>query len=312
MSSLYNSIIIGGGPAGVSCALELINEHETNFLLLEKGASLGGKLHIISCSVRDLGGVYFDSGQEYLNSLQLCIDKFKVPYRTGAIVQKVDLLRKIVFVAGEKLEARTMVIAAGVRTQKLMPTGQNELCEQIIYYVEGREKEIWGKRVVVVGGGDSAVIEAINAAKNGSVVTVVSRSPLRARPDLVQSILASKNIEVLQDYEVVAVLGTSTISAIEVLNRSTGDKTVLPTEIVVAKIGSVPNSELFTGQIALDQEGYVIVDQHMQTSVTAVYAAGDIIDARYLRIGTAIGGGVAIAHEILRSLGLQKKTCTQS
>jgi len=296
----YNAIILGGGLAGISCALELIHEHETNFLLLESSAKLGGQLPLIKFSIRDLGGAFFKDGQELLDQINSSVEKFSVPYKKDVSVTGVDLKKKQVFTSAGNFETTAIVIATGLRTRLLDVKADANLIEQIIYWVEGREEDVWNTNVTVIGGGDYATIEALGAAQHGSKVTLVNRGPLRARPDLKQDVENNPNLKLLLGYEVSAIKGSPNIESVEVTNPKTGETVAIPTNRLVVKIGMMPNTELFKDSLSLDGGGYIPVSKDMQTSISGVYAIGDVTDARYLRLGTAVGGGVAAANELLR------------
>ena len=302
----YHAIILGGGPAGLGCALELVNERENNFILLEASDGIGGQLRLVTCPIRNLGGAYYQDGQDLLRSMISSVERFAVPCRTNANVESVDLANRRVYIGAELLEAENLAIATGLRAAKLSAEYDEGLAGRIIYRVEGREPELWNRKVTVCGGGDNAAIEALAAAQHSSTVTLVSRSPLRARPDLVQELTNHPNVRVLIGFEVAAVRGSGRIESVEVRSRATGQTLSIASDCVVAKLGSLPNTDLFAGQARLDERGYMVVDKHMRTSVPGVYAAGDVTDSGYLRLGPAIGAGVAVACEILRSIRVQR------
>jgi thioredoxin reductase (NADPH) len=301
---MYNAIILGGGPAGLACALELLNERENNFVLLESSDSIGGQLRSVTCPIRNLGGAYYQDGRDLLRSMILSVERFAVPCRTTTDVRQVDLSNRRIHTAEEVFQVRYILIATGVRTRELTAKFDEGLAGLIIYQVEGREAELWNRKVTIFGGGDNAAIEALAAAQHSSQVTVASRSPLRARPDLVQELMNHPNVDIRVGFEVAAIRGSGRIETVDLRNRSNGQIVSIASDRVVAKLGSLPNTELFAGQLRLDDGGYIVVDKHMQTSAPGVYAAGDVTDFRYLRLGPALGAGVAVAREILRSLFL--------
>jgi thioredoxin reductase (NADPH) len=296
----YDAIILGGGLAGISCALELIHEHQTNFMLLESSGQLGGQLPLIKFTIRDLGGAFYKNGQDLLDSVNYSVEKFAVPYKTNVAVTRVDLSKKQVFTNAGDFEARTIVIATGLRTRLLDVKAEANLLQEIIYWVEGREEDVWNTNVTVIGGGDYATIEALGAAQHGSKVTLVNRGPLRARPDLTEDTKNNPNMKLLLGYEVSAIKGSQNIESVEVTNQKSGEVIAIPTNRLVVKIGSMPNTELFEDELSLGSGGYITVGKDMQTAIPGVYAIGDVTDARYLRLGTAVGGGVTAAHELLR------------
>ncbi len=258
----------------------------------------------VTCPIRNLGGAYYEDGRDLLRSMILSVERFAVPCRTKTDVRQVDLANRWIHTGEEVFEAQYILIATGVRTRELTAEFDEGLAGLIIYQVEGREAELWNRKVTVSGGGDNAAIEALAAAQHSSQVTVASRSPLRARPDLVHELMNHPNVDMRVGFEIAAVRGSGRIETVDLRNRINGQIVSIPSDCVVAKLGSQPNTELFAGQLRLDDGGYIVVDKHMQTSATGVYAAGDVTDSRYLRIGPALGGGVAVAREILRLVRL--------
>jgi len=124
----------------------------------------------------------------------------------------------------------------------------------------------------------------------------------RARPDLIRDTQKSKKIEVLFNTEVLKLIGNDKIEAVEVQNTKTNHIRQLPGQLVVAKIGMAPNSELFEGQVKMNRKKHIAVDQYMRTSEPGVFAIGDLTFPNYWRIGVAVGQGLMAAREVINYL----------
>ena len=159
-----------------------------------------------------------------------------------------------------------------------------------------------GRDVVVIGGGDSATLDALELARHGSTVTLVHRSPaLSARDDIVEQIRREPGIENLAGWELESVHGGEQLEEV-VLQRADGQRRRVLAQGLVVKIARVPRTQLFRGQLELDRSGAIIVDHELRTSRDGVVAAGDVVADAYARVATALGQGVLAARSVLRFL----------
>ena len=154
------------------------------------------------------------------------------------------------------------------------------------------------KTVAVVGGGDSAVVEAIYLTRFArSVYVIHRRNELRAQKITQERAFKNSKIEFVWDSVVTAVLGPDHVTGIRVQNVKTGAESVLAADGMFSYIGNVPNTQLFTGQLELDDGGYVVTDRKMHTSVPGVFAAGDVQERTLKQVATAVGSGAMAAME---------------
>jgi thioredoxin reductase (NADPH) len=222
-------------------------------------------------------------------------------------VTTVDLAAdpKLVTVGPDTYRARTVIIATGSSYRELGVPGEKRLsghgvswcatCDGFFF----REKDI-----AVIGGGDSAMEEALFLTRFASSVTVVHRrDTLRASKIMQDRALANPKIRFLWDSVVTEVLGETQTSGLRIRNTRTGEESILKVGGLFVAIGHEPRSELFTGQLATDPDGYLLVEQpSTRTAIPGVFACGDVVDRTYRQAVTAAGTGCAAALDAERYL----------
>jgi thioredoxin reductase (NADPH) len=227
-------------------------------------------------------------------------------------VTEVDLTAnpKVVKTDGETYLARAVIIATGSAHRKLNVPGEQELSGHGVSYCATCDGFFFrGHDIAVIGGGDSAMEEAMFLTRFGKSVTVVHRrDTLRATKIMQERAFANPNIKFLWDSEVVEVLGTDKLTGLRVKNTKTGEEHVLPVTGLFVAIGHDPRSELFSGQLATDSDGYLLVDQPSTlTAIEGVFACGDVVDRTYRQAVTAAGTGCAAALDAERWLASQER-----
>jgi thioredoxin reductase (NADPH) len=197
-------------------------------------------------------------------------------------------------------QAQTVIVATGAVPRRLGVPGEDEFygrgvsacatCDGFFYR---------DKRVVVIGGGDSAVAEGIFLTRFASEVIIVHRrDELRATKIYQEQALANPKIRIVWDTVLEEVLGEQTVNGIQVRNVKTDETSVIETDGVFIYVGMVPTTELFTGQLEMDDWGYIVSDHRQQTNVPGVFVAGDVQDPLYRQVVVAAGTGAIAAMEI--------------
>jgi thioredoxin reductase (NADPH) len=300
-----NVIIIGSGPAGLTAAL-YAGRANLNPLMIE-GAAPYGQL-MLTTDVENYPG-FPDGilGPELMESFRKQAEKFGARFIT-ADASRVDFSRTpfVVEVGETSYEANSIIVSTGAKARMLDIPGERELLGRGVstcatcdgFFFRGRE-------LVVVGGGDSAVEEAIFLTKFATKVTIIHRrDELRASKIMQDRARANEKISFLWDTVVDEVGGSEgAVTGLKLKNVKTGEASDFKTDGLFIAIGHDPNTQLFKGQLELDDNGYIVA-QHprTQTSVTGVFACGDVVDHIYRQAVTAAGTGCAAAIDAERYL----------
>lgn len=295
-------IIIGGGPSGISCALEAL-ENQLDTIVLERSSRVGGQLASIPSPIQNLStGVYRD-GSHLRDELEAVALQFIANHVVkGAEVVEVDLIEKTVRTSSSSYQSKTLVLATGYRVKRFEVEFENTFEEDVFYTTGGRKEEFSGKAVAIIGGGDSALMTALDLADICKQVHVIVRSSrLKARPDVISLVLANDAIVLHRDCRILSLFGQSGLQGLSCLSSSGEFK--LSVAKIIVKIGYLPNTELFQGQLLMDGADHILVDQALKTSVDGVYAVGDIVAGGYDRIAYAMGSGVLAAKSVRSVLG---------
>ncbi len=298
----FDVVVIGGGPAGLSAALECV-DIQLDTTLLEAQPELGGQLAEIDHSVRNVATGTFADGPALQAELQQAAAVLGPRARLGAPVTAAGLADGWVQAGDERFSARALVIASGSAPEQLAAAPDGAFGGDVTYNIDAGTDRFAGKPVVVVGGGDSATLDALELASTASQVMLAHRSPhLTARPDIQARLRAEPRIVDLPGWEVESVHGDARLQEVVLVNRASGEQRTVPAGGVVLKISRVPNTEPFRGQVELDRRGFVTVDGDLRTSCAGVFAAGDVVAGAYWRIAFALGQGSLVARSVLRHL----------
>jgi thioredoxin reductase (NADPH) len=295
-------VIIGGGAAGVSCALECM-DIQLDTVVFEADDQVGGQLVEIPHSIRNVPAGRFEDGRALRDAMAGSAALLGTRLRLSQAVTGVDLAERWVEVDGSRVHARALVLATGTGHQQLPAAVDGSYGGAVTYQLETADRDQFaGRDVVVIGGGDSGTLDALELARRGSTVTLVHRSTtLTARDDIVEQIRRQPGIDDLAGWELESLQGGDHLEEV-VLRRADGTRRRLAAQGVVVKIARVPRTQLFDGQLELDRAGAIVVDDELHTSRDGVFAAGDVVADAYARVATALGHGVLAARSVLRFL----------
>ena len=310
VTDVRDVIIIGSGPAGYTAALYAARAR-LQPLVFEGSVTAGGAL-MNTTDVENFPG-FPDGilGPDLMDQLRKQAERFGAELVPDDVTE-VDLAAtpKVVKVAEHAYLARTVIIATGSGYRELGVPGEKRLSGHGVSWCATCDGFFFREQdIAVVGGGDSAMEEATFLTRFARSVTIVHRrAALRASKIMQDRALANPKIRFVWDTEVAEVLGEDRVGGLRLRNVTTGEESVLPVTGLFVAIGHDPRSELFTGQLPLDADGYLEVAQpSSRTAIDGVFAAGDVVDRTYRQAVTAAGTGCAAAIDAERWLAEHKE-----
>jgi thioredoxin reductase (NADPH) len=299
----YDVVIIGGGSAGISAACWSA-ELGLSAILIEKNAELGGQLLSVFNPIKNYLGVETANGKEMRDIFVRQMQNFKFDILTSSAVSKVDFEEKFVSLVDCKtLHFKALVIATGVRRRKLNIKGETKFIGKGILESGKRDgKNLAGKTVCVIGGGDAALENALILSEFAEKVFLIHRREnFRGRDEFLRQILNNPKIEILRNTQIVELIGNEKIKAIKLKNRA---EFVLQTDAVIFRLGVEPNTELFRDKIVSDDFGYIKINGNCETNLSNIFAVGDAANRLSPTVSSAVGTGTTAAKVIWERLNL--------
>jgi thioredoxin reductase (NADPH) len=294
---MYDVLIIGAGAAGLSAAL-WCDELGLDALVLEERAEVGGQLLWVHNPIENYLGSRAANGRELRDAFAAQVADAEFDLWTGVEIESVDLSAKRVSLrSGEELQSIFMIIATGLRRRRLGVPGEAEFAGRGMIESAARDRESFaGRDVVVVGGGDAAVENALLLAEVCPTVTLVHRGKkLRARSEFVERLQGTHCVTLFTESELVSVVGGASVEAVEIRRRGALKPFQMAVGGVLVRVGYEPNTELFRGQIEQDEHGYLRVTSEQETTVDNVFAAGDVASPLAPTVSGAVGAGATAA-----------------
>jgi thioredoxin reductase (NADPH) len=309
MTAVRNVIIIGSGPAGYTAAIYAARAR-LEPLMFEGSVTAGGAL-MQTTDVENFPG-FPDGvlGPELMDSLRKQAERFGAELVADDVVS-VDLAAtpKVVRTADETFLAQAVIVATGSKYRELSIPGEKMLAGHGVSWCATCDGFFFREQdIAVVGGGDSAMEEATFLTRFARSVTVIHRrDSLRASKIMQDRAFDNPKIKFLWDTDVLEAVGDTKLTGLRVRNVKTGEESVLEVSGVFVAIGHEPRSELFTGQLDISPEGYLLV-QHptTRTNIEGVFASGDVVDHIYRQAVTAAGTGCSAAIDAERWLASQE------
>lgn len=309
METQYDVVIIGCGPAGLSAAL-YAGRSKLKVLLLGT-ESAGGGMRSIELIENYPGFPDGVSGAKLGMEMMKQAMKYGIQFKL-AEVQGIELrddhkvVNAMLIKAGQTEQAtflsKTLIIAGGAHPKKLGVPGESQFAGKGVSYCGVCDGPQFSERIVAVaGGGDAGITEALYLTRLASKVIVIEFMPhLTANKILQERTLAKPKVEIRCGTKIEAVIGSERVSELQILDMSTNQRTTLPTCGIVIRIGLEPNTGYLRDLVSLDLEGYVMVNEEMETSVRGIFAAGDIRHGSARQVATAVGDGVTAAISACR------------
>ncbi len=303
MSKIYDLVIIGAGPAGLSAGLYGARS-KMDVLILEREKN-GGQIVTTSDVANYPGSIREATGPSLIARMVEQCQEFGAKIEKGT-VEKVDLkgkIKKLYIKDGREISAKSVIIATGAYPRRLNVPGEKEFTGKGVSYCATCDADFFtDMEIYCVGGGDTAVEEALFLTKFASKVTIVHRrDELRATKSIQEKAFKNEKIDFLWDSTIDEIRGDGIVEEMVVKNTKTGEKTVIkaPEEFgtfgIFVFVGYIPNTEIFKDEIELNDKGYIETCQNLKTCVPGVYAAGDIREKSLRQVITAASDGAIAA-----------------
>ncbi len=311
-NKIFDCIILGGGPSGLSCAL-YAKRGGLDVGIVDISALGGTPANY--CEIENYLGFSKIQGYELCEKFEKHIDDFKIQKFPYEEIKSVDLTSSIKTIKTQENEfkTKTVVIATGAKPKPLGVKGEIENIGKGVSYCAVCDGSFYKNKVVaVVGGGNSALEEAIYLSQHAKKVYIIHRrNTFRADEIVQQRAKANKKIEFVLDSVIEEILANEKVYAIKIKNTKTDEVNVVYLDGVFPYIGLTPNSEIFQSQVQLDKNGFIETDCNMKTSAEGVFAIGDVRNTPLRQVITAVSDG-AVAGVKVASYLLENSEITQN
>ena len=297
MENHFDVIVIGGGPAGLTAGIYL-SRAKLNTLILNEG-TVGGQL-VLTHEVANYPGVESISGYELARNMKSQAQKFECKIKSNIKITSMDFkddIKKVTVNDKEVFTSHAVIMALGGRSRTIGASGEDKFRGKGISYCATCDGDFFqDKEIIVVGGGNSALEEAVSLTKYASKVTIVHQfDHFQAFEHYVSEAKNNSKINFIMESKIIEFTGTGKLSSVKIQNQRTGDISEMPIDGVFIFIGYVPNTESLEGIVNLNKWKEITVDSNLMTNVTGVYAAGDCVPKKYRQITTAVADGTVAA-----------------
>jgi len=293
----YDAIVIGAGPAGLTAGIYLSRARVKTFILNE--GTVGGQM-VLTHEIANYPGVESISGYQLSNIMKKQAKSFGCDIKSNISIKSLELnnsSKQVILSDGTMYTADAIILSPGGRSRTLGVRGEDEFKGRGISYCATCDGDFFtGREIIVVGGGNSALEEAVSLTKYASRVTVIHQfDHFQAFEHAVEEAHKNPKIGFLMESAVTGFNGNEKIESVEIKDLKTGETSNFKTDGAFIFIGYVPNTEFLKGLINLNKWGEIIVDGNMSTNIEGVYAAGDSTAKRYRQVTTAVGDGTIAA-----------------
>jgi thioredoxin reductase (NADPH) len=293
----YDAIIIGAGPAGLTAGIYL-SRARLKTLIISEG-TVGGQM-ILTHEIANYPGVENISGYQLSNIMKKQAKTFGCTIKSNISIEELQLngeLKTVKLAEGDIYTSNSIILTPGGRSRTLGVKGEDEFKGRGISYCATCDGDFFtGKEIVVVGGGNSALEEAVSLTKYATKVTIVHQfDHFQAFEHAIEEAKNNPKIQFIMESLIQEFYGNENLESVDIRNLKTGNVSNFKTDGVFIFIGYIPNTEFLKSKIELNKWGEIQVDNDMSTSVEGVYAAGDCIEKRYRQVTTAVGDGTVAA-----------------
>jgi len=293
----YDTIVIGAGPAGLTAGIYL-SRARLRTLILNEG-TVGGQI-VLTHEIANYPGVESISGYQLANIMKKQAKNFGCNIMANIIIENIEFegeQKSVSLSDGRIFTADSIILTPGGRSRTLNMPGENSFKGKGISYCATCDGDFFtDKEIVVVGGGNSALEEAVSLTKYASKVTIVHQfDHFQAFEFAIEEARNHPKISFMMESTITAFHGTENLESVDIKNLNTGLTTNFKTDGVFIFIGYIPNTEFIKGKIELNKWGEIVVNSDLSTNIEGVYAAGDSIAKRYRQVTTAVADGTVAA-----------------
>lgn len=302
MDTQFDVIIIGSGPAGLSAAVYAARAG-VSFIVLESAYASGGQVlntHEVDNYLGLCGMNGFEMGMKFREHAQALGCEF-VNKKVSAINNIEETQKEIVCEDGSVYHAKNVILATGAVPARLEVPGEEEYRGKGVSYCAACDGNFFkGKRVAVVGGGDTALEDAVYLARMCEKVYVIHRrDAFRGAKSLEDKLYACGNVDVLWDTVVEQIRGTDVVQSLSLMNTRLNMPGTLRVDGVFIAVGTRPASELLAGKVLTDERGYIVADENCATNIAGIFAAGDVRTKKFRQIITAASDGANAVNALI-------------
>jgi thioredoxin reductase (NADPH) len=300
MDDVFDVIIIGAGAAGLTAGI-YTSRAKLSTLILNEGA-VGGQL-VLTEEIANYPGVESVKGYELANTMKNQAKNFGCKIKSNIKISKYKFegdIKEIELTDGRSFRGKSIILTPGGRPRSLNLEGEDEYKGKGISYCATCDGDFFtGKEVVVVGGGNSALEEAVALTKYATKVTIVHQfDHFQAFEHAIQEAKKNPKIEFIMESELRGFYGNGQLEKVAIEHLPTGNKTELKTDGTFIFVGYQPNTESLVDLVQLNKRNEIVVDSEMKTSINGVFAAGDCINKRYRQVTTAVAEGTIAALSV--------------
>ncbi|MFC2040791.1 NAD(P)/FAD-dependent oxidoreductase [Chloroflexota bacterium] len=303
MDVIYDVIIIGAGPAGLTAGL-YTSRAKLNTLIIER-EKFGGELLDRDLIENYPGYPNGVSGPELGSNMASQVMNYGTQIQFDEVEQiDIDEDYKTVKTAQGNYRSKALIIAGGAHPMKLGVPGEQEFADRGVFYCATCDgPRFANKEVAVAGGGNSGMTEALLLARMVSKVTIIEMLPQLTGTKILQERISSNpKIETMCGVKIEAIRGDDQVKALDLLDMQTGQKSTLEVDGILVWIGLIANTDYLKGKVPLNEKGQILVNAQMETEIPGVFAAGDIRHNSPMQITTAVGDGATAALSLERYL----------
>ena len=299
---MYDLIIIGGGPAGMTAAVYAARKKSCALLISQ---DLGGQPNYTS-GIENYMGYQFIEGPELMQKFEKQVKQFPLDVKIGqgvSSLSKIDQGFEVKTDGGESYQAKAVIIATGKHPRPLNVPGEEKLRGKGVTYCAICDAPLFADmKVAVIGGGNAALEAAIDTVKIASHTYLVSLTPLTGDEILIDNLKNANNLTLFLEHEVLEITGENLVEGIRIRDLKSGQEKVLEVSGVFVEIGLNPNSGFMKGVVTLNKLGEIEVNCANETGVPGLFAAGDVTNVPEKQIVVAAGEGAKAALQAYRYL----------